>query len=71
MINRAIQYFIILLLVCTAVFHAIIPAETDSTLRGRYASDTTLVTVDGLNVHHLSNTGVSGATNYIGDSIAY
>ena len=71
MINRPIRYFIILLIACAAIYYAVIPSETDSTLRGRYASDTTLVTVDGLNVHHLSNTGVSGATNYIGDSIAY
>lgn len=71
MINKPIKYFIILLIPCAAVFHAIIPAETDSHLHGRYASDTVLVAVDGLNVHHLSNTGISGATNYIGDSIAY
>lgn len=71
MINRPIRYFILLVIACAVICHAIIPAETDSHLHGSYASDTVLVAVDGLNVHHLRNTGISGATNYIGDSIAY
>ena len=71
MINRPIRYFILLVIACAVIWHAIIPAETDSHLHGSYASDTVLVAVDGLNLHHLRNTGISGATNYIGDSIAY
>ena len=71
MINKPIRYFIILLIACAAIFHAIIPAEADSPLHGRYVSDASLIAVDGLNVHHLRNIGVSGATNYIGDYIAF
>ncbi len=71
MINKPIRYFIILLIACTVIFQAITPTETDSALHGKYASDASLIGVDGLNVHHLSNIGVSGATNFYGDSIAY
>ncbi len=71
MINRPIRFFIILFIACAAIFHTVIPTETDSTLHGKYASDASLIAVDSINVHHLSDTGISGATNFYGDCIAY
>ena len=66
-LTKNLKKYTIMLIACCLCLQMTIQTEADT----KYAANTNAIVVDGYTIHHLSDDGICGATQFRGDNIDY